>query len=155
MSRQRDALRHILRLSSFSKAKAIMALITLITLSTLSVRARSYLPALIAEGTPPAIKEQMPAPSQELEEVTLLLRATGFEPAQVTRPAGRFLLSVDNRSGVEELTFEITRADGTKVREIKVLKGNVDWSEEINLIAGQYTLNEAAHPAWVCSITAQ
>jgi hypothetical protein len=88
-------------------------------------------------------------------EVTLTLSADGFAPAQVTRPAGRFMLSVDNRTDVKALTLRLSDAGGTVVREIKVREGALDWSEEINLAAGQYTLMEASHSQWVCQLTIQ
>ena len=92
---------------------------------------------------------------QDLPEVTLTLRAEGFAPDALTRPAGRFRLSVDNRSGVEEITLRLNREDGTLVREMFIRRGTVDWSEVIDLAAGVYVLSEVSHPAWVCRITAQ
>src|SRR5215207_8905669 len=44
--------------------------------------------------------DKAPAAPQEPDEVTLTLRQEGFDPDEVVRPAGNFMLSVDNRSGV-------------------------------------------------------
>ena len=41
----------------------------------------------------------------------------GFQPASLTRPAGRFLLAINNRSGLKELTFQLTREDGKLMQE--------------------------------------
>lgn len=87
---------------------------------------------------------------QEPEEVVLTLNAEGFIPAEVTRDAGRFQLSVDNRSGVEELTLNLKGADGTLLREMRVGRGGSDWSELLDLAPGSYTLSEASHSNWVC-----
>jgi hypothetical protein len=109
-----------------------------------------------AGGLPPAAADgalsagQVLAHQEEPEEVTLTLRSDGFDPAEVVRPAGRFMLSVDNRSGVDKITLLLRRGDGSKVVEIKVLNGNGDWSESIELRPGRYTLSEADHPSWKC-----
>ncbi len=87
---------------------------------------------------------------QEPDEVVLTLKPEGFIPAEVTRGPGQFQLSVDNRSGVEELTLRLKRADGTQLREIRVARGGGDWSEVLDLQVGNYTLSEANHSNWVC-----
>ena len=92
------------------------------------------------------------AQQEEPDELTLTLRPEGFDPAEVMRPAGRFMLSVDNRSGVEKVTLILRRGNGSKVIEDKVLNGNGDWSELIDLQPGRYTLTEADHPGWKCDL---
>lgn len=86
------------------------------------------------------------------QEVTLILNADGFAPAELTRGPGRFQLSVDNRSGVEELTLILSRSDGTQVRELRIPRGGGDWSEVLDLEVGRYALTEADHSNWVCFI---
>jgi hypothetical protein len=86
----------------------------------------------------------------DVEEVTLTISADGFDPPEVIRPAGRFMLSVDNRSGADELTLTLKRGNGVKVLEIKVPSQKGDWSEVIDLQPGRYTLSEAGHPDWKC-----
>ena len=86
----------------------------------------------------------------DAEEVTLTISADGFDPPEVIRPAGRFMLSVDNRSGADELTLTLRRGNGNKVLEIKVPGQKGDWSEVIDLQPGRYTLSEAGHPGWKC-----
>ncbi len=86
---------------------------------------------------------------QEPDEVVLTLKPEGFIPAEVTRDPGRFQLSVDNRSGVEELTLHLKRSDGTQLREMRIAPGS-DWSELLDLAPGNYTLSEASHSNWVC-----
>jgi hypothetical protein len=90
---------------------------------------------------------------QEPDEVVLTLKPEGFIPAEITRGAGRFQLSVDNRSEVEELTLHLKKADGSQLREIRVARGGGDWSEVFDLTPGSYTLSEANHSNWVCQIT--
>lgn len=90
---------------------------------------------------------------QEPDEVVVTLKPEGFIPSKITRGAGRFQLSVDNRSEVEELTLHLKGANGTQLREIRVARGSGDWSEVFDLTPGSYTLSEANHSNWVCQIT--
>src|SRR5215203_481108 len=64
-----------------------------------------------------------------IHEVLLTLNSNGFDPAEVRPPSGRFLLSIDNRSGAGELILRLLRTDGTQIRELKIPGGGGDWSE--------------------------
>jgi hypothetical protein len=77
----------------------------------------------------------------------------GFEPQELTRPRGRFLLMIDNRSGLETVALRLTREDGPRVREMRVPREEPDWSEVVDLDPGRYLLTEANHSGWVCVIT--
>jgi len=89
------------------------------------------------------------------EEVTLTLKNGGFKPDKITRQAGRFQFTVDNRSRAEELVLRLDQEDGTRVREIRVTRNAVDWSEELDLSPGVYLLTEASHERWVCRFVIQ
>lgn len=111
-----------------------------------------------AWATPPAVPRApatLGAAQGGADEVTLTITVDGFTPATLTRPAGRFMLSVDNRTDVAALTLWLNRADGSRVRELQVPANTLDWSEAVELAAGDYLLTEAQHPTWVCHITAQ
>ena len=90
-----------------------------------------------------------------IHEVLLTLNSNGFDPAEVRPPSGRFLLSIDNRSGAGELILRLLRTDGTQIRELKIPGGGGDWSEAFDLSAGTYTLSEMNHSTWVCTIIVQ
>ncbi len=87
----------------------------------------------------------------EVELVTV--RPHGFVPAEITRPRGRFLLAVNDRSGLEEVDVRLFREAGGVEREVKVNRKKPDWRELVNLPPGRYVLTEAAHPEWGCRIT--
>lgn len=76
----------------------------------------------------------------------------GFQPASLTRPAGRFLLGINNRSGLKELTFQLTREDGRLMQEARVNPKQPNWRSLMNLPVGTYRLAETGHADWVCSI---
>lgn len=87
----------------------------------------------------------------EAELVTL--KPTGFEPREISRPPGPFLLSVDNYSGQDSLTLHLTAESRGRLREMEVPNRRRDWSDVLTLPPGRYTLAEASHPDWVCHIT--
>jgi hypothetical protein len=76
----------------------------------------------------------------------------GFQPARLTRPAGRFLLGINNRSGLKELTFHLTREDGRLMQEARVNPKQPKWRSIVTLPVGRYRLTETEHADWVCDI---
>lgn len=74
----------------------------------------------------------------------------GFQPANLTRPSGRFLLAINNRSGLKELTFRLIREDGRLMQEARVDPKQPNWRSLVNLPAGTYRLTETSHGEWVC-----
>jgi hypothetical protein len=107
-------------------------------------------------------REQDPRPSEnasrgsdktalvETELITITTR--GVEPAEISRPAGRFILMVDNRSG-EEMQFRIARETGESLHDIRSSREERDWSELMDLKPGKYVLTERDRPDLTCSIT--
>lgn len=96
--------------------------------------------------------------SQEAEEtLQLVIGDGGFEPAQVTRRPGKFLLTADDRRGDKShsLKLKLSREDGNLLREIEVPEQATDWAEELDLPAGRYVLTESSHSAWSCSIVVE
>ena len=92
---------------------------------------------------------------QESEEVLqLVISDGGFEPAQITRRPGKFLLTADDRRGdkSQRLTLRLSREGGELLREIDVPEEATDWAEEIDLPAGRYLVGEVSHPGWSFSI---
>jgi hypothetical protein len=76
----------------------------------------------------------------------------GFEPASLTRPSGRFLLAINNRSGLEELSLQLISEDGTLMQQARVNRRQPNWRSLVNLPAGTYRLTETSHADWICKI---
>lgn len=88
-----------------------------------------------------------------IEEVSLMLTSSGFAPAEIRPHGKKFLLSLDNRTDVQELTLRMARNDGVLIREIRVPGGSGgDWSELFELQPGNYTFSEVNHSNWTCTI---
>ena len=86
-------------------------------------------------------------------EVELIdLRQSGFEPREITRPAGRFLLGVNNRTGLTDLSLVLVDGSGRSASG-KRLVNLKTWRQVLDLPPGAYALREADHRDWVCRIT--
>src|SRR6476620_10309322 len=57
----------------------------------------------------------------EVEVLTLDRR--GFEPAEIRRPIGRFLLAISNHSEEQNLLFAIDRVAGGRVHAVNMARG--------------------------------
>jgi len=87
-----------------------------------------------------------------IEEVSLMLNTDGIAPAEVRTHGKKFLLSLDNRTDVKQLTLRMTSSDGVRIREIRVPGGGGDWSELLELQPGTYTFSAVGDPNWICTI---
>lgn len=110
----------------------------------------SHLQTVVTGQTATANQENA---RDRVEAESITLRPTGFDPKEITRRRGPFLLAASNRSGLEEVVLSLTRIDGNTVKELRVSRKQRAWQEVINLSPGQYILSEASHPDWICHIT--
>jgi hypothetical protein len=90
---------------------------------------------------------------QRVEGEIIAITSHGFEPTQITRPTGSFLLVVDNRSGLQAITLLLNGDVGLPLRNVLVRREQRNWSDIVDLPPGNYALKEATHPGWVCHIT--
>lgn len=85
--------------------------------------------------------------------VLITVRHTGFEPSEITRPAGRVFLLVQNRSGYHEVALRLDREAGSRLHDVRVPRSKLDWLQVVDLQPGRYVLTDAYHPDWACRIT--
>jgi len=88
---------------------------------------------------------------QEIELITL--RPAGFEPSEITRSKGAFVLFVDDRSGKENSSLELQRVNSERLRSININRKKSDWHDVIDLAPGTYVLQDASSPELRCQIT--
>ena len=93
--------------------------------------------------------------SERVETELITLQPSGFEPNEIRRPQGAFILGVDNRAGDESIELQFMRADGQRLNTLQTRKRKVSWREVVDLPPGQYLLSVANHPEWTCSVTIQ
>jgi hypothetical protein len=106
------------------------------------------------KGPKPTLASASRSIQRERVQVELVtIRPTGFDPAEIRRAPGPFLLAVDNRSGRDTVMLRLTRERGSSVREVRLARGQLKWREKIDLPPGDYSLAEANHANWLCKIT--
>lgn len=105
-----------------------------------------------AGKTPPAAQNKSNRPRRVVETEVVTLRPTGFEPAEITRPAGEFILMVEDATG-HPVSLSFSRETGERLHEVRATREQPDWNELEDLQPGRYLLTEADHPEWVCRVT--
>ena len=120
----------------------------------LSTEAKATSPASSTKAAVP-----VPAITQEssggerLEAEVITITPSGFEPTEITRPPGRFLLAIQDRSGLTELTLRVSReGDGAQFL-VPTRRNRRAWRDVVNPRPGRYLITEANHPEWQCLIT--
>ncbi len=88
-----------------------------------------------------------------IQTEVITIRRTGIEPGSISRPQGRVLFLIANRSGLDEVKLKLERVLGPKLREAVVSKQRADWRIIEDLTPGDYILTETTHPGWACHIT--
>lgn len=105
-------------------------------------------PPILESKTLPDSSSQRP----QLEALPIMLKAGGFVPREITRPAGNYFISVTNMSGESDLELHLSREHGNEVHQAKVPKERPSWRQHVHLTPGTYLLTEATHEQWVCRI---
>jgi hypothetical protein len=80
------------------------------------------------------------------------VREFGFEPKLIKRPGGPFILRVENRSGRPGIKLSLVNENGASLREIPITMNILNWTEQLDLPAGKYSIQEASQPEWKCRI---
>jgi len=107
--------------------------------------------ALGPQPTASAVVAQDARDNLEVELITL--RPEGFEPTQLTRPKGPFVLLVDDRTGKDGSSLRLQRLKGEALRELNTNRKKSEWHDLINLPPGDYLLSDADNPERRCQIT--
>lgn len=126
-------------------------LVSLMCAAVYTAGARAWIEASSPHPAPAVAQSTAAQLRVETERVTI--RPTGFEPAQITRPQGEFILAADNLSGLREVTLVLERERGERVRERRVTLQQFKWRQRLDLRPGRYVLREAGHPDWIFTLT--
>jgi hypothetical protein len=103
--------------------------------------------------SPEPLRDVSAARQQAVEAEVIALRPSGFEPAEITRPAGRVLMAVSDQSGLENAVLRLTKEGDRRVQEVRLSRRKRLWRKVVDLAPGDYILTEASHPEWACRIT--
>jgi hypothetical protein len=132
-----------------STRKTILpALIACIAVSVLLLTVKGHSSKKV---TSPVLTPQVKK-DQKLEIETVTITSEGFEPQQLERPAGPFILSVVNRSGVDALNVRIETEQHGRFREKSLPQLTPYWRERIDPYPGRYIITEENHPEWTLTL---
>ena len=92
-------------------------------------------------------------PQAPVQAELITITPTGFEPTELTRAKGRFLLAIDNQSGLDEVEFYFEREAGGRVNVPLSRRGKIAWREIVDLTPGTYLLRATNDESWRCRIT--
>jgi hypothetical protein len=141
-------------------AKRCALLLALFTLAASALTARAWLspasrPAALAgivhQAAATTAQSQAQAAPLQTELVTITSR--GFDPAEITRPRGPFILAVDNRSGLAQVSLSLAVEHARHLKEVRVPREQLDWHGVVDVAPGRYVLTEAEHPDWQFVLT--
>jgi hypothetical protein len=104
-----------------------------------------------ARWKPPELNSTQ-SPDTQLETELVTITPTGFEPAEITRPQGHFMLAVDNRSGLEQVDLYFERETGGRVNVAFSRKSKLAWRDTVDFPPGRYLLRAANDESWHCMI---
>jgi len=89
----------------------------------------------------------------EVELITL--RTVGFEPSEIIRPKGPFVLLIDDRSGKDVSSLRLQKIQGESLRDVNTNRSKSEWHDLIDLPPGDYVLTDRTNPEKRCQITIQ
>lgn len=91
-------------------------------------------------------------PSNDLEAELITILPNGFQPAEIVRPAGRFILVFDNQSRLQPLEFRLEQVGKAQVAEVHIGR-KIDSTKVLNLPPGEYRVIEVNHSDWTLKLT--
>lgn len=143
-------------LLTLSRTKVALFVVPCLALSALAAGVRAHLTPVHAAASEPlaqvSASAQAGTRARHVETELVTVTPRGFEPQEITRPAGEFILMIENRSGqVADLRF--AHATAERLHEVRASREEPDWSEVMNLHPGSYVLTEVGHPEWACRVT--
>jgi hypothetical protein len=130
----------------------LFIVLAIVVLTALAIHARSWL-SHQAQDEPPVTPPQTQQNGAALKAEIITITPRGFEPMGITRSPGRFILLVENRSHLEEVTFRMDQENGDRLYEIHLPEEQPEWSQVIDLPPGLYVLSEANHSDWLSRLT--
>ena len=125
------------------------------SLATLNAARPEAAPKVIAPPVASAARTlQDDGPSVKL----VTLGPGGFEPHELISSKSRFILMIDNLTGLNDVLVQLSRAGagsvpGAKIHEVSMPGGRINWTNLFELDPGEYVLTEATHSGSDCKLT--
>ena len=134
----------------------LLSTVAVTVLANVALRSTSTSSAAMTTSAPEMaeVSRARPAPAvagttpQRLEVEIVTLKAGGFEPAELRRPQGRFILGVDNRTGLDEVELRLESENGARLPALGARRRKLSWRDSVHPPPGRYVISEASHPEW-------
>lgn len=140
-----------------SKGLVRLLVIVLLAAAVVIVSAATLMrPGPNSKASAQASNVQLPERNRkiaQMESELITITPHGFEPQEITRPAGSFLLFIEDRSGFEQVSPQVSRLAGLRVFSLTISREQPDWSDVLNLQPGVYMVSDPDHPTWLCRVT--
>lgn len=92
-------------------------------------------------------------PSPRVKAVYFRITPLGIEPSTLTLPAGRYLVAIDNDSGLKVINVNIDTEGGPRLGSANLPVGKRKWRGQITFTPGRYVLTDPNDPRWVGRLT--
>jgi len=103
-------------------------------------------------SSPPFAAAQVGA-SPRIKAVYLRITPLGIEPAELTLPAGRYLVAIDNDSGFNAVDVKIDKEGGPRLASAQLPSGRRKWREFVDFTPGGHVLADPNEAKRVCRLT--
>lgn len=118
----------------------------------------AHVPALSAAAASRSLTTQKVLPSERIEVELITVTPDGFQPKAITRASGKFIVALENRSGLKESSLRLDREAANRLISAPLISapmanGRLNLKYQTDLLPGSYVLTEASHPDWVCRLT--
>lgn len=93
------------------------------------------------------------AQSPRIKAIYFRITPLGIEPAELTLPAGRYLVAIDNDSGFNVVDVKIDKERGPRLGNAQLPSGRRKWREFVVFTPGVFVFTDPGNANRVCSLT--
>jgi hypothetical protein len=149
-----------------ARLRIVALVLAVLVLGSFGLGARARLKSGLSHAAPAMVENPSAAlapepqaaaqPSSSATRLTshlLTLGPNGFEPKEAVWPRGPFFLSVNNRSSLSDITLQIDRQGGGRLKEVSLKMRKQRSAGVLDPPPGRYVISEANHPEWTCQVT--
>lgn len=93
------------------------------------------------------------APTPRIKAVYFRITPRGIDPSQLTLPAGRYLVAIDNDSGFTKVDVKLDKEGGPRLENAQLPLGRRKWRRFVEFTPGRYVFTDPGDAKRVCRLT--
>lgn len=136
---------------------ALTAPRTLIILLTLTIGMSCVAAARAWLGRPAEADHQDPlgaaTQAQATKAVSFKITPLGLEPAELTIPAGRYLVAIDNAGNLTDIDLNIDKEDGPRLASPRIPRHRRKWRGFVDFSPGRFVFSVPNDEKLRCRVT--